>query len=1115
MVAALLTAGLTSGAASGATSGTAFGTTSVSGPGGAGDTQQHTAPGTARNTASVITLITGDRVYVNAEGRVIRVQPGEGRENIRMSITRSGDSTYVFPSDALALIGQRKVDRRLFDVTGLLKAKYDDAHRGSVPLIVSYGKNRATAKAALAEADVSVRRTLPTITGEALSAPKDESSDVWDALTEAGDTETEERTTAPGIERVWLDGKLKALLDKSVPQIGAPTAWQAGYDGKGVKVAVLDTGVDQTNPDLKGVSILRKDFSGSGSTVDKFGHGTHVASTLAGSGAKSGGKFKGVAPGAKILDGKVLGDDGFGGESGIIAGMQWAADQGAKIVNMSLGREDVPEVDPLEAAVERISAQKDVLFVVAAGNEGPEAKTIGSPGSAPSALTVGAVDRKNKIADFSSVGPTADGSLKPDITAPGVDIVAAKAAKGFIGDPATDGYVALSGTSMATPHVAGAAAILAQQHPDWTGRQIKQALISSAKPSAGLTPYQQGAGRTDLTKAITQTVLSEQASLNFGMQQWPHADDKPITQQITYRNTGTAPVTLDLTLETIGPKGKAAPAGFFTTGAPQITVPAGGTARVDLTANTSVGSQDGVFAGTLVAKAATGGQSVRTTFAVERESEAHTLTLKYLDTKGKPSQSGTQIQGHGDNAGMSYHYDEDGDGTVKVRLPKGTYLLDSAVSIPTGQKNGTDYALMVQPKLSLTKNTTVTFDARKTKPVNITAPGSAKQVQGYLNYALSTKSTYYSSIFTFGSFKGIRTGHVGPTVTAKEFDAQLGGVWQKGSTTYNLVYNRTGSLHPGLTHKVAASELALMNLKIGASNKNRKGKIATAWELPSGSGFEAESNPFALPATAKTYVNVPKGAKWSFAPGQLEPRSSYEQDVSFDRTSPAAYQPKKTYTKTFNVGVMSPRIGRADANWRWGNELNFCVEEFTDSSGNVVHSEPAKQRTVVTRDGKQLLNVKDPFCQYVLPVPAASAKYRISTDVTRPAKVTGVSTRLVAAWTFLSKKPSGGNSTPLPLSSVRFAPKLDLASTAPAGKKFTVPLTIQGPAAKNFKSLAVQVSYDGGKKWSKAPVNTKSGKRSLALTHPKKAKSVSFKAKLTDKSGNVYDVTIEKAYLLK
>ena len=108
----------------------------------------------------------------------------------------------------------------------------------------------------------------------------------------------------------------------------------------------------------------------------------------------------------------MLDDAGYGSESGIVEGMQWAADQGAKIANLSLSGVDSVETDPLEAAVDKLSAEKDTLFVIAAGNEGPGAGTVGSPGSAASALTVGAVDREDGIADFSSVGPTADGSIE-------------------------------------------------------------------------------------------------------------------------------------------------------------------------------------------------------------------------------------------------------------------------------------------------------------------------------------------------------------------------------------------------------------------------------------------------------------------------------------------------------------------------------------------------------------------------------------------------------------------------------------------------------------------------------------------------------------------------------
>ncbi|MEU5199472.1 S8 family peptidase [Streptomyces scabiei] len=1102
MVAALVTTCLT---VAGGTSGAA-----------SADGTESMAEARGGRAGAVVTLISGDRVHVDAAGRVTRVQPGEGREGIPMAVRRTGDRTYVLPADALPLIGQGTVDRRLFDVTGLLKAEYDDAHRATLPLIVSYTKStkkRATAQAAIAETDVRVGRELPAVGGEALSAPKSGAAEVWDALT-AGRRGGQALTAAPGIANVWLDGRREATLDKSTAQIGAPTAWRAGYDGTDVKVAVLDTGVDETHPDLKGVEIAQKNFSLSGNTVDHVGHGTHVASTVAGSGARSGGTHKGVAPGARILDAKVLGDDGFGSESGIIAGMQWASDQGARIANLSLGGDDSATNDPLENAVERISAESGTLFVIAAGNSGPQAETIGSPGSAPSALTVGAVDRKDSIAEFSSVGPTADGSLKPDLTAPGVDIVAAKAAQGVEGDPAIPGYVSMSGTSMATPHVAGAAAILAQEHPDWSGERIKRALTSSTEPGAGLSPFQQGTGRTDLARAITQTVAGEQSSVNLGTQLWPHADDKPVTRRISYRNDGTEPVTLALSTETTGPKGKPAPAGFFTVGADRITVPAGGTAGVDVTADTRIGSRDGVFAGVLVARATEGGQRVRTSFAVHREAEAYDLTLKYVDTEGRPSQSGTLLLGQNVDLQQDL-YDTDGDGVVKARVPKGTYLLETLVRTPKGAAADPDLALMTQPKLTVAKKTTVTFDARKAKPVDITVPGSAKSVQTLVRYSLETGSFFHNSDWQMASFKGFRTGHVGATLPAKEFSSQVGGTWQKGSTTYNVVYERDGSLYTGFTRKVAASELALVKLGIGASVKNAKGVVVPTWETSSGAANGTFSEPFALPTTAKAYVNAPKGVKWGFSTMQLRPGASGDFDVYVSEPAVRAYRAGKTYTRTHNVGVFSPQIDEYNTAQRWGNELSVCIGEFPDGSGNYVESATTGQRSAVTVDGKKIVDEAGPLCQDLSGVPSRSAEYRVSTDVTRSTKVAGVSTRLVAAWTFTSKKVTGDSYRTLPLSSVRFTPKLDLASSAPAGRRFTVPLTLQGPAAKNVKSLAVQVSYDGGKKWTKAPVTTKKGERSLVLNHPKKAKSVSFKAKLTDKSGNTYEVTVVKAYLLR
>ena len=191
--------------------------------------------------------------------------------------------------------------------------------------------------------------------------------------------------------------------------------------------------------------------------------------------------------------------------------MQWAAGtQRAKVVNMSLGGTDTADVDPLEQAVQNLTAEFGTLFVIAAGNSGADS-SVASPATADDALSVGAIDRDDNLASFSSRGPRlGDYGIKPEITAPGVDIMAARGKDSELGIPAGPGgkYMMLSGTSMATPHVAGAAAILAQQHPDWTPAQLKAALMAAAKPNPTIGVYAQGAGRVDIARAITQRVTS-------------------------------------------------------------------------------------------------------------------------------------------------------------------------------------------------------------------------------------------------------------------------------------------------------------------------------------------------------------------------------------------------------------------------------------------------------------------------------------------------------------------------------------------------------------------------------------------------------------------------------
>jgi subtilisin family serine protease len=452
----------------------------------------------ATGTVRTVTLITGDQVTVFPSGGH-SVTRGPGRSEVSFFTDYTAGQLSVIPNDAAKLLRAGRLDERLFNITDLIEQGYDD-QRTELPLIViteASGEAFAGARARFSPSTTAQIRELSELNAIALHERRVAAPKFWKKLTSGRDAH--DLTLAPGIAQVWLDGIRQPLLDESVPQIGAPAMWRAGYTGKGVTVAVLDTGVDPSHPDLAGRVAVSESHLDDEDETDFVGHGTHVASIIAGSGAASDGRYRGVAPEARLVAGKVCAVRGCP-ESAILTGMRWAAgDQHATVVNMSLGGPDSPRLDPLEQAVEILTARYGTLFVVGAGNSGKDS-SVNSPASAPSTLAVGAIDSSDALAYFSSRGPVLDeDGLKPDITAPGVDIMAARGPSSDL--PGTL-YVELSGTSMATPHVAGAAALLAQQHPDWAAQDLKATLMASATPNPSIGVYAQGAGQVDLVRAV-------------------------------------------------------------------------------------------------------------------------------------------------------------------------------------------------------------------------------------------------------------------------------------------------------------------------------------------------------------------------------------------------------------------------------------------------------------------------------------------------------------------------------------------------------------------------------------------------------------------------------------
>ncbi len=306
------------------------------------------------------------------------------------------------------------------------------------------------------------------------------------------------------IDAVWEDLPVHAFLDVSAEKIHAPALWQRGITGAGVKVAVVDTGIGQGHPDFAGRIAAAADFTGKGSPQDGNGHGTHVAGIIAGSGAASGGIYRGIAPDASLYIAKVLTDSGSGHMSDVIAGLEWAVQQGAQVVNISLGSDEPCDGSDALATVCDEVVHRGVVICAAAGNNGPAMGTIGSPGCAREVITIGASTDNDQVAVYSSRGPTKDGRHKPDFCFPGSGIISARAEGTSLGTPQDRYYTAASGTSMATPHCSGSAALLLQAYPEATPDEIKRRLAYHAF-NLDVPPNVQGQGRPDLVAAYEYT----------------------------------------------------------------------------------------------------------------------------------------------------------------------------------------------------------------------------------------------------------------------------------------------------------------------------------------------------------------------------------------------------------------------------------------------------------------------------------------------------------------------------------------------------------------------------------------------------------------------------------
>ncbi|MFC7534327.1 S8 family serine peptidase [Actinoplanes sp. GCM10030250] len=1135
-----LTAMLLAGAVAGAG-------TSVAGepPGGTPPTGAATVLPAGRTYT--VTLLTGDVVTVSTADLGcprVTVKPAKPSGTQHRGCGPDGH-VRVVPGEVAGLIGS-VLDESLFDVTALILDGYDDASTAELPLIVLPDGAARSAAGKLAvdplAAGLTERRELPVIGATSGRQPKSKGAGFLRTLSELTAHGAGLRAAGP---KVWLDRRVRATgavtagrvpvpnLDRNLEQIKAPQAWAGDVTGRGVRVAVLDTGADFSHPDLAGRVVDRADFSvEGGDAVDRVGHGTHVAATIAGTGAASGGERRGVAPEAGLLIGKVLDDEGYGTESQAIAGMEWAAAR-ADVVNMSLGGSDLSDgSDPLSQALDTLTAQHGTLFVVAAGNDGPTPGRISYPGAAASALTVGAVNGSDMLAPFSSRGPLLNTrAAKPELVAPGVDILAARAAGTTMGTPLDAHYTAVSGTSMATPHAAGAAALLAQKHPGWSAGRLKSALVGAADPLPRGDVHQVGAGRLNAARALTG-VVAGQDLVDLGT--LTHPQSGTAATPLSWSNTGTAAVTVDLAVSLLNHDGKTGPDGAATLSSGKVTLVAGGTAGVVLRVDRStLAARPGLY--TAMVTGRVGGVRVAGTpiaFYVEPPSYDVKLTMTALPgpAEGVTPRGRVQVVDINDPVAFSTDVDITPGVPATVRVPAGRYSVMGYQMEFDWSTDRSRIAMLGDTDLTITGETDLLLDVAAAKQIRGGLDGVATEaghvaavVQQYAgNGAFVSSGTAYA----WGA--DAREGHAYVTAMAKpaigRFEAYASfSLDAPGDGPSPYQYDLARTLPDGFPADPAyrwstADQAGLARIDQSFRVLDREGSTTTHKRY----GSTAD------------HLLVLQGSSYELSGDRIDyvtPGFGYEEEVYDGATWTAeAQQQYAPGSRQGKVWVRQPQ--RTD----WYDDPaptdSICAPGPISRTRGVLHVELAEEtdqhqrfscriwdnewetqvvrKLTLHRNGQVVGEAAGSAADFA--VPQQAGDYRLSHHLDAGA-LRPVSTRVDTAWTFRSTGPAGTNRVPVPLLSVDYALPLDVANRPADGTAAFTVRQAHGVTKQKIVSFELWTSLDDGVTWLPAPASVSRADTFAAhLPKPGSGQAVSLRVRATADGGSGIDQTIIRAY---
>ena len=1101
------------------------------------------APTSGASTS--VTLITGDVVTVTGaetdEPTYVVAPSDPSRGDVTFAITRTPSATYIVPSDVADLVGPDLVlDQELFNVTRLVDERLDDASRPALPLIIQTsdgqalgagvpGLSQGRGLTVLGAHEATLRKSGTASLGRHLGRGRARAADPVDVRRAKGKgavpPKVELQGAGPGLDgisRIWLDGEVKASdWDANLTQVGAPSAWSDGVTGSGVKVAVLDTGIDLEHPDLAGKVLDTANFSGTASIADKVGHGTHVAGTIAGTGAAAAGIRRGVAPDAQLLIGKVLGDDGRGDLSNSVLGMEWAVDNGAKVVNMSLGSVPTDGTDPVSEALDQLSADSGTLFVVAAGNTGPGPNTVTAPSVADRALSVAAVDGAGAVAAFSSRGPrVGDDGLKPEIAAPGVAITAPRSS--LMTGPA-GAYTTMSGTSMATPHVVGIAALVAQKHPDWSGDRIKAALMTTTRPATTGGVFDVGAGQAFAPAALAATLVADRGAVteNFSEGQ----DER--TSVVTVTNTSDQPVTASVAADA----GQSGSASLVTVSPATLTLAPGASAPVTVTVDGSALPGTGSATGRLTITPSSG--STVTVPVVATRSRW--VTVRATTTSGQPA-PGAFVAILNQTDGRYLMAQTNSTGSARVPMSPGALSVTTTIQ-EQGPLGPVSSVVPLDVPAGVNE---VTTDARTAVPIGAQVGQTTREEMGL--YGLirlnNTARTYISNaVIAGGAYGPIERGQlrIAPTTTAPEGTVWLSEHWilaNKGSSNvlgdatkvYDLAFS--GETVPARPvhdlDQAAVKGLAVMDTDFTAPGVPFRSQFATTVIGPGITGLNVATPSYIAAPVRQTRYFTPGDLLWRFVPfrGKLVPGGSISMNLEIESRR---FTAGESVRNSFWAGPLGAGATATLSRTATGAALTGAFTDFVDSAGHggsyAEFTFPSRGQTVteVWRDG---VKVGNRLSTSPLSVPAEAARYRLvrsyASDDVFPI---GGTTRTV--WETEPVAASGSGAVGLPLTRLVWSGQgLDRSNRATAGADTAIEVSATSsaldPADRSIAATEAMWTTDGGTTWTSATVRQQGPAGTYRFTVPGTALQtggwVGLRFNAVDVAGNRVAQTVLRAF---